>query len=110
MGFSKRQRQGKQKLGAHLRTTVCSLKHTEANEGWVSQPHQDVVDTVHMHKLHTPLLHVLQDLVVSQCTVQASITVYRGEGMGYPGTPAPSPAQSSKRYRSTNHQGPVTPD
>lgn len=76
MGFSKRQRQGKQKLGAHLRTTVCSLKHTEANEGWVSQPHQDVVDTVHMHKLHTPLLHVLQDLVVSQCTVQASITVW----------------------------------
>lgn len=45
--------------GAHLSSTVRPLKHTEANEDWVSQPHQYVVYTVHMHKLHTALLHVL---------------------------------------------------
>lgn len=74
----------KWKPGAHLSTTVGSLKHTEANEDWVSQPHQDVVYTVHMHKLHTPLLHVLQDLVVSQCTVQTPIAIYKGERNGLP--------------------------
>lgn len=44
---------------AHLGATVGPAQHTKADEDRVGQPHEDIVHTVHVHKLHAPALHVL---------------------------------------------------
>lgn len=62
----------------HLGATVRALAHAETNEEGVGQPHQDVVHAVDVHKFHPALLHVLQDLVVRQCTVQTPVAVCGG--------------------------------
>lgn len=59
----------------YLGTTVSSFLHTEANEQWISQFNQDVINTVDMKILHPPSFHILQDLVVYQGAIKASVPV-----------------------------------
>lgn len=51
-------------VSLYLSTAVGSFLHAEANEQWISQFNQDVINTVDMKILHPPSLHILQDLVV----------------------------------------------
>ena len=44
---------------AHLGSTVGTPQHAESDEDRVGQSHQDVVHTVHVHKLYSAPLHVL---------------------------------------------------
>lgn len=43
----------------HLGATVCAPKHAKTDEDRVRQSHQYIVHAVHVHKLHSPALHVL---------------------------------------------------
>lgn len=59
----------------HLGSTVCSLQHTEANKGGVGHFHQDVVYTVHVDLLDAASLHVHDDPLVPQRSVQTPVPI-----------------------------------
>lgn len=59
----------------HLGATIGSFRDAKANEDGVGHFDQDVVHAVDVDELDAPLLHVLQDLVAHQGTVQATVAI-----------------------------------
>lgn len=60
----------------HLGTAICFSGNTEANEDWICHFDKNVVYTVHMDVLDATLLHVIQDFIIHQSTIQATIAIY----------------------------------
>lgn len=69
--------QGKTPTLDYLGSTFRILFQTEADEHGVRHFDQDVVDAVHMHTLRATLCHVVQNAMLLQSAVQATIPICR---------------------------------
>lgn len=61
----------------NLSSTVCSLLDAETNKGGVCHLNQDVIYTVHMDELYPPPLHVVQNPLSTQCSVETPVPVWK---------------------------------
>lgn len=61
----------------NLSSTVCSLLNAETNKGRVCHFNQDVIYTIHMDELNPPPLHVIQDTLSTQCSVETPVPVWK---------------------------------
>lgn len=71
----KKKKKRERKCNTDLGATVSILLHTETDKCWVSHFDQDVVHTVHMYELNPPPLHVVQDALVAQGSVQTPVPI-----------------------------------
>jgi len=60
---------------AYLSPAICSLSITVSNEGWVGHFHENVINTINMNVFDSPSFHIVQDLLLSQSSVQSSVTI-----------------------------------
>lgn len=61
----------------NLSSTVCSLLDAETNKGRVCHFNQDVIYTIHMDELNPPPLHVIQNTLSTQCSVETPVPVWK---------------------------------